>query len=131
MKSPFYSNAVQANLFAGAPMPINQPTLWLAIHSEDPTGQDSQAYKEIAGLARAPVPRGVNAWAINGTYWSNVLPINFAVAQGEGVGRYWTLGLAASGGSTWLIGGKLLESVALAPSVLLCIPALMLTSEEI
>lgn len=131
MKSPYYSNAMQSSLFTGVTIPIVQPTLWLALHSKDPTRQDSQALYEIAGLPRAAVARGIRNWLVTGTYWANVLPIDFMVAQGNGVAKYWTLGLAQSGAGIWLISGKMADAVTIAPGTMVSIPAGALTSEEI
>ncbi len=132
MKSPWYSEAVQRHALAGGPSPLNGlgSTLFLGLHSEDPSGQDYQMFHVVAAVGYVPIARESASWISEAGEFRNAKPLTFAPAKTDGTtqtARFWTLGTSDS---RWIVGGKLDQEQQIVEGMSVRIPAGQLRSSE-
>lgn len=91
-------------------------SLYVALHTADPTAAGTQASNEATytGYARVGVARTTGGWTVTGNSVSPAATISFpAGTGGSGTATFFSVGVAASGAT------KLLYSGAISPSITL------------
>jgi len=89
-------------------------SLYVALHTADPTAAGNQTSNEVAytGYARAAVVRTSSGWTVAANQWNPTAVINFpACTGGSATATFASIGTALSGT------GKILWSGAISPSI--------------
>ena len=88
--------------------------LYVSLHSADPGEAGTQATNEFTlgeypTYARVAVPRSAGGWTITGPQVVNTAAVTFPLCVGgtSQTARFWSIGVAASGGTTVLYKGAL------------------------
>lgn len=121
-KSAYLDNAILALLFNGtsivnlADNTVTAPlaTLWLALHTADPTAAGTQASNEIAytGYARVGVARTAGAWTVTGGAVGPVATISWPIGTaGSGTATFFSIGVATSGATAILYSGAITPAI--------------------
>lgn len=91
------------------------PTLYMSLHTDDPTPDGDQTSHEISytGYARCPVNRGTTYWGINNGIANPKNPITFPLMTGGfgGIASYWVVGTSHSSS------GKILYIGSITPAI--------------
>jgi hypothetical protein len=94
-------------------------SLYVALHTADPTAAGNQSSNEVTytGYARVAVARTSGGWTISGSSPTQVVPaatISFPLGTGGGgTATNWSVGVAASGASKILYSGPISPTIAL------------------
>lgn len=95
-------------------------TLYLSLHTADPTDSGNQASSEASytgyGTTRIGLVRSASGWSISGSVVSPVATVNFPQCTGGAAQTITHVGIGTSGAVG--ASGKLLFSGALSPSIL-------------
>jgi hypothetical protein len=105
-------------LIANAGSPLT--TLYVSLHTADPTAAGTQSSNEAAytGYARVAVARTSSGWSISSETISNVAAINFPLATGGSeTETYVGVGTAASGAGVLLWAGPLTSGLAVSNGI--------------
>jgi hypothetical protein len=89
-------------------------SLYVALHTADPTSSGNQSSSEAAytGYARVGVARNSGGWTVSGNSVSPTGTITFGAGTGgSGIGTYWSVGTASTGS------GKILYSGPISPNI--------------
>lgn len=95
-------------------------SLYVALHSADPTASGTQATNEVAysGYARVAVARASGGWTISGSSVSPVAAIGFpACTGGTATATNFSIGTAASGTGEILYTGAISPTIAISNGV--------------
>jgi len=107
-----------SGLLANAASP--DTTLYVSLHTADPTAGGSQTSSEAAytGYARVAVARTSGGWSISGETVSNVAAIVFpACTGGSETETYFGIGTASSGAGNLLYAAPLSASLAVSNGI--------------
>jgi hypothetical protein len=110
--------AAMNTLVANAGSPLT--TLYVSLHTADPTAAGTQSSNEAAytGYARVAVARTSSGWSISSETISNVAAINFPLATGGSeTETYVGVGTAASGAGVLLWAGPLTSGLAVSNGI--------------
>lgn len=117
-KSAYLDNALLLLLFNGtaiANLAVNATsspltTLYLALHTADPTAAGTQSSNEITytGYTRTPVLRTSGGWTVSGNSAGPTATISWPVGTGgSGTATFFSVGVASSGASQILYSGPI------------------------
>lgn len=124
-KSTTFSSQLLALIFNGTTIPnlaINATSgpltsLFVSLHTADPTASGNQTTNEVAytGYARVAVVRTSSGWLVTGASVSPVGSVIFPTPTGAAtqVATNWAVGVASSGASTILYTGSISPSIAI------------------
>lgn len=112
-----FNGTTLANLFENASVsPLT--TLYVALHTADPTNGGNQSTNEISytGYARVGVARTTGGWTVSGSSPAQVAPnanITFPTSTGGtgGTVAFWSIGTAASGAGNILYSGPVSPTI--------------------
>lgn len=93
-------------------------TLYVALHSADPTVTGNQSTFEVAyaGYARVPVTRDVAGWAVVNNVATPVNPILFPICTaGNTSASFFSIGEAPTGNNEILYYGTVIPNMTIAP----------------
>jgi len=110
--------AAMNTLIANAGSPLT--TLYVSLHTADPTASGNQSSNEAAytGYARVGVARTTSGWSISNETISNVGAINFPLCTGGSeTETYVGVGTASSGSGVLLWAGPLSASLAVSNGI--------------
>ena len=113
-----FSNATVTSLFQNAGSPLT--SLYVALHSTDPTATGSQTSNEISytSYARVAVARTTGGWTVGTATVSPAATISFpACTGGTATATYWSVGTASSGAGNLLYAGSLSPSISISNGV--------------
>ena len=113
-----FSNAAISSLFANAGSPLT--SLYVALHSADPTATGSQTSNEISytSYARVAVARTTGGWTVGTATVSPAATISFpACTGGSATATYWSVGTASSGAGNLLYAGPISPSISISNGV--------------
>ena len=113
-----FSNATVTSLFQNAGSPLT--SLYVALHSTDPTATGSQTSNEISytSYARVAVARTTGGWTVGTATVSPAATISFpACTGGTATATYWSVGTAFSGAGNLLYAGSLSPSISISNGV--------------
>lgn len=120
-----------ANLLANAGSPLT--TLYVSLHTADPTAAGNQSSSEAAytGYARVGVVRTSVGWTLTGETITNASAINFpACTGGSETETFVGIGTASSGVGSLLWAGPLTASLAVSNGITPSIAAGQLSISE-
>lgn len=120
-----------ANLLANAGSPLT--TLYVSLHTADPTAAGNQSSSEAAytGYARVGVVRTSAGWTLTAETITNAAAINFpACTGGSETETFVGVGTASSGAGTLLWAGPLTASLAVSNGITPSIAAGQLSISE-
>lgn len=89
-------------------------SLFVALHTADPTAAGTQSSNEIAytGYARVPVVRSGSGWVVTGASVSPAANISFPPGTGgSGTASFWSVGAAVSGASQIFYSGPITPTI--------------------
>lgn len=118
----FFFNAVAISNMATS----TSTTLWIALHTADPTNSGNQASSETTytGYARAATSRttGATGWVVSGNDPCSAFPlsaITFATctASSSTVITNWSVGLSSSGSGTLMYSGTVTQNISVTTNV--------------
>jgi len=96
-------------------------SLYVALHTADPTAAGTQSSNEISytGYARVAVARTTGGWTVTAASVSPVAAITFgAMTAGTGgTATFWSVGVAVSGATTILYSGAISPTIAVTTGV--------------
>jgi hypothetical protein len=113
-----FSNATVTSLFQNAGSPLT--SLYVALHSADPTATGSQTSNEISytSYARVAVARTTGGWTVGTATVSPAATISFpACTGGTATATYWSVGTASSGAGNLLYAGSISPSISISNGV--------------
>lgn len=128
-KSDFLENGYLGLIFNGtgiANLAINATSapltsLYVALHTADPADSGNQTSNEATytGYARVAVARTSGGWSVSGNSVSPVANIDFPIATaGTNAITHWSVGVAASGGSSLLYLGTCTPTINVVTGVI-------------
>ena len=109
-----FSNATVTSLFQNAGSPLT--SLYVALHSADPTATGSQTSNEVSytSYARVAVARTTGGWTVGTATVSPAATISFpACTGGYATATYWSVGTASSGAGNLLYAGAISPSISI------------------
>lgn len=93
-------------------------SLYVALHTADPTAAGNQSSNEVAytGYARVAVARTTSGWTVTAGSVSPAAAVNFAASTGGAstTATFWSVGTASSGSGKILYSGAITPSIAIA-----------------
>ena len=131
MKSRAYATAVLLHALCAGPDPLPAvATLYLTLHTADPSAGDDQAGDELPGIVRVsvprvPVPRVAGQWHVEAGAATNADAFLFAaIPRGLPPARvsHWSLGMKASGPGGIVLCGQFKEPQDVVAGMVLEIP---------
>jgi len=114
-----FSNATIVNLFANSSTSV-LTTLYVALHSADPSATGSQTSNEVSytSYARIGIARTTGGWTVGTATVSPAATISFpACTGGTATATYWSVGTASSGAGNLLYAGPLSPSISISNGI--------------
>jgi hypothetical protein len=117
-----FNNTAWANVGnAGGLQPSTVPgSLYVALHSSDPSGGSDQTANEISytGYGRVGVARDGSHWTVSSNQVSNTASIQFgSCTLGSATATYFSVGVGASGTTAILFSGQLSASRSISAGI--------------